>query len=329
MKILFWLNNARYNALPQSLLPAVVALCLACKSPSFSWLYAVLAIVGVVCAHLGCNLLDDYFDYKNKGVEIRNNMAAAGMRARIAKCEYLTSGKATMRQLLSVAAVFCLIAVALGVVIFLKRGMPVVYIALIAGVLGYSYSGSPLKLAYRGLGEIIVAIEFGVLNMIGVYYSACGCFSNEIWTFSIALGLLVANVLFTHSIMDFEPDKQVGKVTLAVLLNNKKAMLAFSFCFILFPFLVVAAAVIFAGLSLWYLLVFLALPLACYLFYLMCQFVKGKITAVKPKFWMLPMEKWEQIKLTGIDWFMIRWFLARNLLMAFSFVLIVVSLLLD
>lgn len=48
----------------------------------------------------------------------------------------------------------------------------------------------------------------------------------------------MANILYTHSIMDFEPDKSVGKMTLAVLLNNKKAMLLILISFFIFAFFI-------------------------------------------------------------------------------------------
>ena len=64
----FWFMNARPQALPQSVIPTVVAVCMAfAGSDDGNWLCAVLALVGVVCAHLSTNLLDDYFDYRNAG----------------------------------------------------------------------------------------------------------------------------------------------------------------------------------------------------------------------------------------------------------------------
>ena len=63
-QIKFWLDNARYVSLPQSLLPCILAISLASGSAEFSWGLSVLAVVGVVLAHFGMNLADDYFDYK-------------------------------------------------------------------------------------------------------------------------------------------------------------------------------------------------------------------------------------------------------------------------
>ncbi|MDR1121185.1 MAG: prenyltransferase, partial [Dysgonamonadaceae bacterium] len=118
----FWLHNARPKALPQSLLPAVLALCLASQAADFSFFLGIIAVIGVVAGHLCMNLFDDYFDYKVKGAEFRDVLAKKGFRSRIAKCAYITSGKATLKQLLMACLVFGAITLGLGGIIFLFRG---------------------------------------------------------------------------------------------------------------------------------------------------------------------------------------------------------------
>jgi len=320
--VIFWIENARYNALPQSLFPGIIACCLACNSDDFSLGYGIAAIFGVLFAHLSMNLLDDYFDYRNKGDEIRNNLAAAGFRARIAKCAYLTSGQATEKQLITVSAIFASLALVVGVFIFLKQGIGILIFVLLAALLGVFYSGNPIRLAYRGLGELVVAIIFGPLLMGGVYYAACGHLQPTVWFVSLPVGLLVANVLYTHSIMDALPDEQVGKMTFARLLKTPRRKLIGSFGFIFLPYLILLLGVLLQLVSMSFLLVFLTLPLAMSLFYLLVRFVKEPQRTFVPRWWMQPMEKWEEIKTAGIDWFMIRWFLARNLMMYFCILLL-------
>ena len=117
----FWFKNARPTALPQSLLPAILAFCMASQSEGFSVYLGILAVFGVVMGHLSINLFDDYFDYKVKKTDFRDRMEHKGMRARISKCMYLNSGEATLRQLLIACFVFGAIALSLGYVIYLYR----------------------------------------------------------------------------------------------------------------------------------------------------------------------------------------------------------------
>lgn len=325
-KALFWLNNARYVALPQSVLPAILAVWIARHEVDFSIWCSILAVIGVALAHLGMNLFDDYFDYQKKGAQIRDHLAAAGFRARIAKCDYLTSGKTDVKSLFIAASTFLLAALACGIVLFVQRGMPILYITLITGILGICYSGKPLRLSYHGFGEIVIAFIFGPCIMTGAYVAACGLYNPTILFISFPVGLWVGNIVYTHSIMDFEPDKSVGKMTMAVWLNNRKLMLGASAFFLFLPYVIILSGLVFYDLKIGYYFVFLTLPLAVALFRLLIAFVKNPQQKFEPHFWMGPMERWRDITTAGIEWFMIRWYLARNLLIFLCLIIFIVEI---
>jgi 1,4-dihydroxy-2-naphthoate octaprenyltransferase len=327
-RIRFWWKNARPTALPQSLLPAVLALCMASQAENFSVAHdlclGLIAVVGVVLAHLSMNLFDDYFDYRVKGSEFRDAIARKGFRARIAKCTYLTSGEATLNQLLVACLVFGAIACSLGAVIWWFRGNTIIGLALITGILGVSYSGPPLRLSYHGLGEILIGILFGPLLMIGVYYAACGHFDWSVVFVSVPVGLLVTNIVYTHAIMDYEPDKEVGKMTFALLLKSKTNRLTGSFFFLFAPFAIIIGGVISAYLSPYYLITLALFFMAIKLFSLVLEFVRNPQKKAEPRWYRGPMGDWARMQSLGIDWFMIRWLLARNLLSFFCLILIII-----
>ena len=306
-------------------MPALLALSLAIPAPGFSWWLSLLALIGVVCGHLGLNLFDDYFDYRKRKTNYRDELAHEGFRARIGKCLYITSGQTTMAKLLAAATIFCAIALVIGLVIFYFRGVFVLYITLAVAVLGLSYSAPPLRLSYHGMGELLIGLIFGPMNMIGSYYAACGAISGSIIFISVPVGLLVMNIVYVHSIMDFIPDKKIGKRTFAVLLNSKAGMLITLAIILSAPFIIIAAGILTHNLSPLYWLLFLSLPMAYSLFRLMVEFVKNPEKKFSPRFWMGPMGDWEHIENAGIDWFMIRWFSARNLLTFFCLTIIVAS----
>jgi 1,4-dihydroxy-2-naphthoate octaprenyltransferase len=307
-------------------MPALLTVCMAANSPHFSVLPAVLAVAGVIFGHLGINLLDDYFDYKVKDTSFRNQLTHQGFRARIAKCPYLTSGATTVRHLFVASTIFCIMALVCGFVIFLQRDMTILYLALVTAILGFSYSGGPLKFSYRGLGEIQIGIMFGPLLMAGVYYAACGTFSLPVLFVSIPVGLLVTNIVYTHAIMDYEPDKQVGKMTFAILLGHKKYMLYTTFLILFLSFGSIVTGVISKYLPMQYLLVFLTLPMAFSLFHLVKEFIRDPQLSFSPRCWMGPIRDWDRYKAAGIEWFMIRWLLARNLLSFFCLIIMLINL---
>ncbi|MDR1654165.1 MAG: prenyltransferase [Prevotellaceae bacterium] len=323
--IKFWFWNTRPHALPQSILPAVVAFCLAVKADGFSWWLGLLAIVGVAFAHSSLNLFDDYFDYRVKKSDFRERLLHRGIRARIHKCPYLISGQATVNQLLIACLVIGGIAAAIGALILYFRGITVLYIAAVALFLGIEYSGAPLRLSYRGLGEVVIGIMFGPLSMMGVYFAACGHIDWNTLFVSVPIGLLVANIIYVHSIMDCEPDREVGKMTFAGLLRRKTAMLVALAALIVAAFGLIVAGVIAGKFSIWYLLTLLTLPMAIYLFYIMVAFVKNPERQFEPHRWLGPVGNFEAMKKNGIGWFMIRWLTARNLLSFFCLIIIVAS----
>jgi 1,4-dihydroxy-2-naphthoate octaprenyltransferase len=324
-KIFFWFGNARPTALPQSILPAVTAVFLSIRFDGFVWWLAVLAVAGVAFAHLGLNLFDDYFDSKKKKQTYRNELAHTGMRARIGKTTYLSSGQATEKQLLAACCVFCVIAGCIGGVIFLFRGLNILYITAITAIIGLQYSAPPLRLSYRGLGEFVICAVFGCLNMIGVGFASCGKFSTELFWLSLPVGLLVMNIVYVHSILDFVPDKAAGKRTLAVLLNNRKAMLILLFFVIFIPFLSVLIGIFLNIFGIKYRFVFLLLPVSVTLFKMMVDFIYNPDKKFAPKVWLGPFNQWEKIVKYNIDWFMVRWLTARNLISFFCLIIILLN----
>ncbi len=329
-KIRFWLHNARPVALPQSMMPALTAFFLAMSQEGFSWWIGVLAIVGGCLAHLGMNLADDYYDYKKKETGFRESLAREGIRARTTKCPYIVSGEATLQQTFRVVILYGILALIPGVIVFAMRGWPILIIVVIAVILGESYSGDPLRLSYRGFGELDIGAMFGPLLMMGVYYAACGHFSWGLLAPAISMGLLVTDVLYVHSVLDIEADQKAQKNTLAAVLKTDRNRMIVLWLIIFVPYIITAVmtVVMMNGWNLLYLLVFVTLPWAIKLFTSMREFVKDPSSEVTFKGWYGPMKNWEHIVAGKLDWFMFRWFLARNLMTAFALIYVVVSIVL-
>lgn len=328
-KIKFWIDNARPIALPQSILPSLLAISMAGLHENFSWWIALVALLGVICAHLGMNLADDYFDYKVGSGEKRDQLAGEGFRARIAKYPYLASGQATVAQLRNVIIIYLSIAIACGAIIFYFRGWPILLFALVGGFLGISYSGWPFKFSYRGYGELVIGLMFGTLLMMGMQYAVCGVFDWNVVIMSVAVGMLVTNIVYTHSIMDKVSDEKVNKMTFARLLASPKRELAASAIFCLLPFILVFVGVALGYLHVAYLIVSLLLPMALFLWQSVRKFVYDEPEDMTIKFWMGPMGNWEGYKKAGLDWFLFRWLMARNLVTFFCLFLVIVNIILS
>lgn len=325
-RVRFWIKCARSIALPQSVLPAVLAVSMGGLHVGFSWWLSIVALVGVVCAHLGMNLADDYFDYKNGIVDRMSRLGDDSIRLRMEKCWYIIKGEATVRQTGYAVLIFLCIAVICGAVVLYFRGGTVLWLMLAGGVLGLSYSGKPLRLSFHGYGELVIGLLFGPLLMAGMQVAACGVLDWSILLMGVAVGLLVTNIVYTHSVIDADNDKKSDKMTFARLLGSDKAELAASSCFSLLPFVIVYVAV---AIGIWhwgYLAVSVLLPMAVFIIGSLRKALAGIDEDMEPKWWMGPMGDFESYKKARIDWFLIRWLPARNLVTFFCLIILAVNL---
>jgi 1,4-dihydroxy-2-naphthoate octaprenyltransferase len=338
----FWHNAARPHALGQSLAPYLLGTVLALgtvtqqgmqgvlgvlgvQPVAIGLLLAAAGIIGVAYAHLGLNLFDDYFDYRGGAVARREELLEGGMRSRMGKCAYLKTG-VTLSDTRKVAILFLAIAGALGLLICAVRGWEVLLFAACALLLGIAYSGPPLRLSYHGLGELVVGIVLGPLVVISAYFVVCGRVDPLAVFVSLPTGLLAMNILNAHAVMDLESDKAANRTTFAVLVGSQKAGALSSVALVVLSYGVVLAGVLLGFLPWMVLLVLLTLPMAVGFFRLMLSYARDNAAPFAYRRWMGPMENWERVVERGTDWFMIRWYLSRNLLMAFVLILAVTGL---
>ena len=327
----YWFKNARYRSLAQSVMPAILAAVMASNNEGFVWWTALLAIVGVAMAHLAMNLADDWFDYRVDMLGDRDKVTRQGFRAMMVKYPYLSSGEQTLKSTALAIAAFLALALGCGLAIWWKMDFnwSIPLIVAICGFLGAFYSAPPLKLAYRGLGELVIGIIFGPLLMSGVYVASCGSLDWGIVLTGIPVGMLVTDILFTHSFIDLKGDEASNKMTFARLLGSTGACLTCSIILIFVPFLLVVLAVCTGYLHPAYLAVLVMLPRGVWLFRSLLLFGKGELMEVeRPEWWLGSMPDWKGIRAAGIDWFMIRWLTARNLLSGFCFVFAAVAIIL-
>ena len=306
--------------------PAFTAVALSYGRDEFSWVAAVASVIGVMALHLGINLLDDWFDYKVGSAEARKKVANEGFRGRMVKYPYLTSGEATPKQLLAATGCFMAVAAVMGGIVIGVRGWKILFWVVSALVIGVSYSGGPLKLAFRGLGELAVFVMFGPLMMSGVYYAITGDLDGKIIWLSTAVGFLVTNIVYSHSVLDAVPDAKMGKKTMAHLMRTGKGQIALSAAINILPYVMVAAGVALGQMYPAYLAVLVVMPLSLWLVRSLKSFVNHEEVAMEIKPWMGPMGDFEAYKKAGVDWFLLRWLVARNIVMMFCTILIVVNL---
>ena len=218
----------------------------------WGWYAAVVA--GVVLCHAAGNVLNDFFDTRH-GVD-RPESATARYRP-----HPIISGLLSPRAVLLEACVFFTGAAVVGLAAALFRSPHVLWISLLGLSLTVFYSGGPLTLKYRGLGEVAVFLIWGPLMFQGAYVIQRQQLSWPALVVSVPFGVLVALVLFANNIRDAEQDRGTGIRTLGTLLGRGRGLTAFS-ALIVCAYAYTAAAVAAGLLSPWVLLVVLSVPQA-------------------------------------------------------------------
>ena len=157
-------------------------------------LNGIIAFIGILLAHMATNLYDDYDDYKELLKDPRFEEFSPSV-----KCSYLRDGSATMQDLLAVISVYCGVALLVGVFLLFRVGYPVIFLALIGGIIVLSYP----KLSRAGLSELGVGIAFGPLLFEGMFFVMTKTFSWQVLILSLSVVMFVIAVMYVHTILDF------------------------------------------------------------------------------------------------------------------------------
>jgi 1,4-dihydroxy-2-naphthoate octaprenyltransferase len=184
---------------------------------------AVVTLGGVICLHLGANLANDYFD-EVTGCDRQNNSPtpiSGGSRV-------IQEGLLSPVQIGAASGVFLILGLVQA--FWLNTLVPgnLVLILGLAGMgLGLLYTAVPVKLSYRGLGELAVFLSFGPLVVAGAYLVQTGRLGAVPFLVSIPAGLMVASILLVNEVIDYDADLRAEKRTLVVILGRRPGYLAF------------------------------------------------------------------------------------------------------
>ena len=180
---------------------------------AFSLGLFVLATLAIMALHAGANVVNDYFDSRPQNDWVNKNPTPfSGGRQFIQNG--LLSPKATLLAGLAYLAVGSVIGL---VIVPLTRSMFVLGIGL-AGVLGaFFYTAGPIRLGYRGIGEIVIGFLFGILPVYGSYYLQARSIDMLPLLPALIVAILIFLVILVNEFPDLPADRQVNKRTMIVV----------------------------------------------------------------------------------------------------------------
>ncbi|MCZ7582992.1 MAG: prenyltransferase [Deltaproteobacteria bacterium] len=182
-----------------------------------------LALLAAWCFHAGANLLNDYYDHVSGTDDINTVRTPFSGGTRVIQEGLLPAGSLRTGGW---------IAYALGVPILLylttASGPFVLVLAAVGGLSGVMYTWRPVWLCYRGVGEILIGLNFGpVLAAFGAYTQA-GHVPQSALVAGVALGFFAAAIITINEVPDLEADRAVGKKNLVVRFGPKTGLAIWS-----------------------------------------------------------------------------------------------------
>ena len=255
-KIMLWIKAIRAPFFSATIMSAFIAGALAYSEGKFSWLYLLGAIFIIAGSNTGINLVNDYFDHKSGNDEVNKYYGPFSGGSRVIQDKLIKP-----RSILIVGISSFVVVTLVGLYFVIFVNLHLLCFGLAAVFLGYFYTADPLRLAYRGLGEILVFIKAGPLAVCGSYLLFTGNITLEAVLISIPQGLLLTAILFINEFPDYEADRLAGKRHIIVRIGREKARI-FYVVLIISIYLSVLIPVILKLMPVYLLVIFINLPLA-------------------------------------------------------------------
>ena len=249
-----WIYAARMRILPASAIPTIAGIMLAAIDGAFDLFTACITVLSAMMLQTTSNYLNDLYDFK-KGADLK----------RIGPPRAVASGMISESAMMKMSWILFTITFFIGLILVQIAGWPILFIGLISLWAAFAYTGGPYPLAYHGLGEATAFVFYGLIPVWGAYYIQSPDFVYRIQVIltGTIMGLFAAKILLVNNIRDIETDPIAGKITLAVMLGEKKSRLLYALLMILsYIFLFLLARIQDNAV---YLLPWILLPFAVYL----------------------------------------------------------------
>lgn len=238
-----WLEEVRAPFLTAAIIPVLLGSTIAwAMTGAFHWGYFLLTLLGGVFLQAGTNVANDYYDHLSQNDEINTEYVrpfSGGSRV-------IQKGLMSPRAVLTEALVFFGLGIIIGLYLAWARGPFILLLGIIGVFSGFFYTAPPFKLANRGIGELVVGANFGILMSLGAFYVQTQALAWQPLIAAIPVSLLIAAVLYINEFPDHAADKAVGKNHLVVRLGKARAVPGYV-ALMLAPYAVIAMGV-FAGL---------------------------------------------------------------------------------
>ncbi len=192
--------------------------CMVAADGDLDVLWLIVTIFAYFAIEVAKNASGDIYDYEtDMAVAIDDRTDFSGGK------RVLVDGLLSRSQTWGIALTFYAIGISCGAVIVFIREPQAIWIGVLGLILAWSYNGPPGRFAYRGLGELDVAICYGPLICLSTYLIQLGELTSQTILISLPLGILIAAFLWVNEFPDYKADIKAGKRNMVVRLGRLRA----------------------------------------------------------------------------------------------------------
>jgi len=215
-----WLRITRFQFYPMTWLAYTVgALCSSKILDKFDMGIYILGYLALFLIEFATVVSNEYYDYETDKINKNYSQFTGGSRM-------IVDGKITFNQARNAILLSLALAFSLGIILSLKYNIYAFFILSLGVLLGLAYTVPPLKLSYRGLGEIDVGITHSFYIVLAGFLLQSPTLNSILpWLVSIPLFFSIFGAIILAGFPDYESDKEIGKRTLTVILGKRNASL--------------------------------------------------------------------------------------------------------
>ena len=224
-----WLQAIRLRTLPLSVSGIIVGSGMAnvllslnnSDNDSYFWEIFVLALVTTICFQILSNLSNDLGDTQ-KGTDNKN---------RVGPTRAVQSGLISQNEMKIAIYIFAILSLisATGLIYFSSQNLTpelilfYAVLAIICVLAAITYTVGKNAYGYRGLGDLMVFLFFGLVSVLGVFSLYGNGFEWLVFFPAITIGLWSTAVLNLNNLRDHVNDKKSSKNTTVVKLGFQRA----------------------------------------------------------------------------------------------------------
>jgi len=207
-----WIMAARPHTLGIAVNPVLVGSALAWSDTGQIDIgLMLLSMLGALLLQTGTNLDNDVSDFQ-RGTD------AAG---RIGLPRATALGLLAPAQVRRASQACFAVATVVGLMLAWRGGWPILLAGIASAAAAMSYSSGKRPISYTPFGDLVVWLFFGLVAVGGSYFLQTLTLSPAALVAASMVGLPAAAVLVVNNYRDLDPDRQVGKRTLAVCLGRR------------------------------------------------------------------------------------------------------------